>query len=143
MIEQPKGRSLIVMLWRFCAYFHCSIMDHPPGRAFSSDQSLITTHNEGWGKVIFLQASVILFTGGSASVHVGMPPPGADPPRAEPQEQALPPKNRPSQEQAPPPKSKHPPEQSMLGDMVNARVVRILLECNLVTSIMVVCEDLV
>ena len=30
-----------------------------------------------WGKVIFLQACVILFTGGggSASVHVGIPPP--------------------------------------------------------------------
>ena len=28
-----------------------------------------------WGKVIFSQASVILFTGGSASVHAGIPPP--------------------------------------------------------------------
>ena len=36
-----------------------------------------------WAKVMFLQASVVLSTGGgvSASVHVGMPdPPGADPP---------------------------------------------------------------
>ena len=28
-----------------------------------------------WGKVIFSQASVILSTGGSASVHAGIPPP--------------------------------------------------------------------
>ena len=35
---------------------------------------------------------------------------------------------------ADPPWSRHPPhpEQSMLGDTVNARAVRILLECNLV-----------
>ena len=31
-----------------------------------------------------------------------------------------------------PPRSRHPPVQSMLGDTVNARAVRILLECNLV-----------
>ena len=39
-------------------------------------------------------------------------------------------------EQAPPeadpPQKQTPPAQSMLGDMVNAQVVRILLECNLV-----------
>ena len=28
-----------------------------------------------WGKVKFLQVPVILFTGGSASVHAGIPPP--------------------------------------------------------------------
>ena len=61
-----------------------------------------------WGKVMFSQACVILFTGEgvSASVHAGIhtpPPPGAD----------------------------NPP-QSILGDTVNARAVRILLECNLV-----------
>ena len=33
----------------------------------------------------------------------------------------------------PPPKTRHPPPaQSMLGGTVNARAVRILLECNLV-----------
>ena len=39
-----------------------------------------------WGKVIFSQASVILLTGGggSASVHDGIPPPGADTPRTSP-----------------------------------------------------------
>ena len=42
-----------------------------------------------------------------------------------------------------PPRSRHPPRadtpppvQSMLGDMVNVRVVRILLECNLVFSML-------
>ena len=33
-----------------------------------------------------------------------------------------------------PPRSRHPPLQSMLGDTVNARAVRILLECNLVMT---------
>ena len=35
-----------------------------------------------WAKVMFLQASVILLTGGgvSASVHAGIPPPGSRPP---------------------------------------------------------------
>ena len=50
--------------------------------------------------------------GGSASVHAGI---------------LHPPEQAPPQDQAP-----TPPAQSMLGDMVNARVVRILLECNLV-----------
>ena len=31
--------------------------------------------NKVWGKVIFLHLFVILFTGGSASVHAGIPPP--------------------------------------------------------------------
>ena len=52
-----------------------------------------------------------------------------------PQEQATPPGAEPL-EQAPPelapPRSRPPPLQSMLGDTVNARAVRILLECNLV-----------
>ena len=38
---------------------------------------LYRPQNEVWGKVIFLQLSVILFTGGSAPVH-DTPPPGAD-----------------------------------------------------------------
>ena len=69
--------------------------------------------------------------GVSASVHAGIPP-------------------HPLQEQTPPrsrhplgtdtPRNRHPPAQSMLGDTVNAREVRILLEgirvfCN-------VCESL-
>ena len=47
-----------------------------------------------WGKVMFSQACVILFTGGSASVHAGIPPPpGADstpPPEQTPREQTPP-----------------------------------------------------
>ena len=86
-----------------------------------------------WGKVIFSQACVILFTGGSASVHADIPPttdqgpPGAGTPP--PQEQADTPQSR-----TPPPHGAGttPLAQSMLGDTVNARAVRILLECNLV-----------
>ena len=66
---------------------------------------LIPSANEVWGKVIFSEACVknsVHGGGGSASVHAGIP--------------------------HPPP----PPEQSMLGDTVNERAVRILLECNLV-----------
>ena len=48
---------------------------------------LLPPANEVWGKVIFLHLSVILFIGGSASVHAGRPlyqggPPG-DPPAKE------------------------------------------------------------
>ena len=78
---------------------------------------------------------MILFTGGgSASVHAGISPPGADlqwdqtplldqaPPLDQaPREQTLP---RPGTLQV----------QSMLGDTVNARGLRILLECNLVSK---------
>ena len=128
-----------------------------------------------WGKVMFLQASVILLTGGcvcvSASVHAGIhppeqtppewTPPGADtpweqthPPGADKQTpwEQIPPREQTPQEQIPPgskhtppgadtPHSRHPPgadtsppEQSMLEDTVNARAVRILLECNLVSN---------
>ena len=79
---------------------------------------------------MFSQACVILFTGGvSASVHAGIlhPRPRADTPPADTpwNRHPLHPRNR---HQTP-----HPPSpQSMLRDMVNARAVRILLECNLV-----------
>ena len=46
------------------------------------------------------------------------PPPGADPPEQTPPRVETPPET--------------PPVQSILGDTVNARAVRILLECNLV-----------
>ena len=36
--------------------------------------TLLPPANEVWGKVIFLHLFVILFTGGSASVHAGIPP---------------------------------------------------------------------
>ena len=58
-----------------------------------------------WGKVMFLQASVILSTVGGVPDQVHLPD------------------------------QVHPPVQSMLGDTVNARAVRILLECILVLKI--------
>ena len=65
-----------------------------------------------------------LSTGESASVHAGIPPPrrGRDP-----QDQAPI-----SWDQVHPPRPGTPSEQSMLGDTVNERAVRILLECILV-----------
>ena len=67
---------------------------------------------------MFLHVSVShsVHGGGSASVHAGIPPPGADTPLAHPPSGTLFP----------------PLLQSMLGDAVNARTVQILLECNLV-----------
>ena len=41
---------------------------------------LLPPANEVWGKVIFSQVSVILLTGGSASVHAGIHPPPRRPP---------------------------------------------------------------
>ena len=56
--------------------------------------------------------------------------PRADPPRqTTPRADTHPPGRHPK---ADTPQEQTPPPQSMLGDMVNARVVRILLECNLV-----------
>ena len=61
-----------------------------------------------WGKVMFSHVCLILFTGGSASVNAGIPPPG----------------------KADPPWQGDPPAQCMLGNTVNKRAVWILLECN-------------
>ena len=70
---------------------------------------LLPPANEVWGKVIFLHLFVILFTGGSTW-------PGTPPwTRYTPLDQVH-------------------PAQSMLGDTVNVRAVRILLECILVQS---------
>ena len=85
-----------------------------------------------WGKVMFLHVCVILFTGGVClSACWDTTPQDQDPPRS-----------RPPQDQASPLlRSRHPPgpgtppEQSILGDTVNERAVRILLECNLVPSV--------
>ena len=77
---------------------------------------------------MFLQVSVILSTGGgvSASVHAGIPCPlGAD---THPSGSRHPP----PEQTTPNPGAETPLVQSMLGDTVNARAVRILLECNLV-----------
>ena len=115
---------------------------------------IVTIHNEV-AKVMFLHLSVILFTGGSASVHTGTNtphpsspiPPGADPSLEQtrplgagtsPQEQAAPPRSRhpqsrPLLEQTDtrssplPPGPDTPPSRRLL-----LQTVRILLECILV-----------
>ena len=73
----------------------------------------------------------------SASVHAGIPslpqsrhPPGVGKPPSPQEQTPLVPGPPPSRH--PPGPDLPPPEQSMLGDTVNERVVRILLECNLV-----------
>ena len=119
----------------------------------------VTDRNEVVDKVMFLLVSVILSTGGgSASVHAEMPqppgskhppgsrhppgirhppgsrhPPEQTPPQKQtPQEQTPPGIRHPPKKQTPPWEADIPPPTSMLGDPVNARAVRILLECNLV-----------
>ena len=88
--------------------------------------AVITARNEVVAKVMFLLVSVILLTGGSASVHAGIPPPSRTPRSRHPPEQ--------TPKVADPPRSRPPPRsQSILGDTVNERVVRILLEYNLVS----------
>ena len=69
-----------------------------------------------WGKVMFLQVSVILFTEGeSASVHAGITPPPRgrnqeDPPPSRPPRSGTPQEeNPPPPEQAPPPPGRDPP----------------------------------
>ena len=62
--------------------------------------------------------------GGSASVHAGML--GYPPPQ--------------SRHTPPPPEQAPSPAQSMLGDTVNARAVRILLECNPILVIWEYCQ---
>ena len=104
-----------------------------------------------WAKVMFLQASVILSTGGdwggSASVHAGIPP-GTRPPQEQTPLEQTPPGTRPleqtpplgpdplgpdpPQEQTPPgpdPPGADTPPESRLWHTVNERPVRILLEC--------------
>ena len=101
-----------------------------------------------WAKVIFSQACVknSVHGGGSASVHAGIQPPGADPPGSRhPQEQT--PQSRHPPEQTPPQSRHHPPgadtpnppgadtpPRSRLQHTVNERPVRILLECILVVT---------
>ena len=74
-----------------------------------------------------LHVSVILFTGGSVSLHAGIHP---CPPWS--RGRHPPPRTSTPREQTPPgsrhtPRSRHPPAQCMLGDMGNKRTVRILL----------------
>ena len=77
---------------------------------------LITARNEV-GARLFSRACVILFTGRGVCLNACWDTP---PQQTTPQSRPLP------REQT------HPPPQSMLGDTVNTRAVRILLECNLV-----------
>ena len=102
-------------------------------------RELLPPANEVWGKVIFLHLSVILFKGGSASVHAGktpptqeQTPPGADTPGADPAGTDTPEEQTPLQEQTPPQEQTPLWAQCMLGDTANKQVVRILLECILV-----------
>ena len=101
-----------------------------------------------WGKVMFLQVCVILFTGGGGEYltpprarytswtrytpwdQVHPPPrPGTPPSQARytPLGPDIPPGTR-----YPPPGTRYTPPHSMLRDTVNTRAVGILLECNLV-----------
>ena len=84
-----------------------------------------------------LRLFVILFTGGSASVHAGIPPP--PPPPGTRYTTPLPgtrhppgPGTHPHRDQAHYPLPPCTPQDQ--GDTCNARAVRILLECNLVNE---------
>ena len=102
--------------------------------------ALITGRNEVVAKVMFLQVSVILSTGG---VSGESPPDQADTPpgpRRTPPDQGEPPRPRrtpPGPRRTPPGPRRTPPDQGdppggRLQHTVNERPVRILLECNLV-----------
>ena len=67
---------------------------------------------------MFLHVCVILFMGGSASVHAGIPPSKENPWQGDPLARQTPRQGRSS------------PVQCMLGDKVNKQAVCILLECN-------------
>ena len=85
---------------------------------------------------MFLQASVILSTGGGVPDQVHPPGPGAPPDQVHPPRPGTPPtRYTPPPDQVHLPRTRYtPPAQSMLGDTVIARAVRILLECILVFS---------
>ena len=98
--------------------------------------NVVTARKRSFGQGNILHLFVILFTRGSASVHAGIPPhptprpgtpPGPDTPLTRhPQDQAPP---RPGHPRPGTLRTWHtPPVQGMLGDTVNARAVRILLE---------------
>ena len=73
---------------------------------------IFTGRNEVVAKVIFLHLSVILFTGGSASVHAGIPPIRSRPPWSRhhpPRNRHYPPRaDTTPREQTPPPQTRHP-----------------------------------
>ena len=82
-----------------------------------------------WGKVMFLHVSVILFTGGFCPIACWDTPLGPDP-------------SQPGTPRADTPWEQTPHRvQCMLGDTGNKRVVRILLECNLVLKLNWVLDE--
>ena len=93
-----------------------------------------------WGNIMFLHMSVILFMGGRGGLShcmLGYTPP-LGPEAGTPQTRHPPVADTPRP--GTPPRTRHPlaaapPAQCMLGDTANKRVVRILLECNLVCII--------
>ena len=102
-----------------CAY-------EPPGETFTAKYFYLSDNyrpQRSWAKVMFLQASVILSTGGSPAGRTHPPPPVGEPlpPGGEPPGKEIPLGGEPPQEEEPPPR-----------DTVNKQPVRILLECILV-----------
>ena len=102
---------------------------------------LITDRIRSCGKVMFLQLSVILFTGGGLpqcmlGYHTPTrhPPPEQTPPwRRHPPGAGTPQSRHPQSRH--PPQCRDPPAQCMLRDTANKWAVCILLECNLVLLI--------
>ena len=89
---------------------------------------------------MFLQLSVILFTGGgSASVYAGIPHPPQHTPRTRHPPRADTPQSRHHPPDQAPLRTDNPPAQCMLGDTVHKRAVCILLECNLVSLSQQIC----
>ena len=100
---------------------------------------------------MFLQASVILSTGGGCLPQEQPPPPRADTPRSRPLQEQTPPGTRPSRTRytprtkytpwdqvhppglSTPPGTKYTPREADSRHTVNERPVRILLECILVS----------
>ena len=97
-LNEPKRRCRLLTLYLvFRLGLCCSdgfTLNEPKRECEYQSLVLVTVRNEV-AKVMFLHLSVILFTGGglSASVHVGMPPPGPCIPRdqAPPRDHAPPP----------------------------------------------------
>ena len=101
--QRPIWESLLVSVSVQCEYLHTILPTH-----FYRPQ-------RSWAKVMFLQASVILSTGGgvSASVHAGIHTPlGADTPHEQtPREQTTPrSRDPPGSRHTPPPRTRYTPQ---------------------------------
>ena len=107
--------------------------------------TIVTARNEVGARLCFHRRVWFCSQGGLPQCMLGYhpPPPGSRPPQSRTPGAGTPPSRHPSKQaplQSKHPPSRHPPPeqappppaQSMLGDTVNARAVRILLECNLV-----------